>query len=161
MHPPAAREQYLEAAIASAPPARLRLMLIERGNEIARWLAAEAEAPVDASARAGQCLRLRDILGELLSGVAAGQATPVATQVSDLYVFLLQHLTRAEADGDRTKFAQIAEVLEIERQTWTEVCAATGKAPAASATRSPGQAPIVTGNTASSSSGVSSLNLQA
>lgn len=159
MHPPAAREQYLEATIASAPPARLRLMLIERGSEIARWLAEEAEATVDAAAQAGQCLRLRDILGELLSGVAAGQTTHVATQVSDLYVFLLQHLTRAEEDGDRAKFAQIASVLEIERQTWTEVCAATGKAQAAAATRSPGQAPIVTGNTATSSA--SSLNLHA
>lgn len=157
MHPPAANQHYLEAAVASAPPARLRLMLIERGGEIARWLAAAKDAPADALAEAGQCLRLREILGELLSGVAASQSS-IATQVSDLYVFLLQHLTRAEQVGDRAAFAEIAEVLEIERQTWAEVCAAGSRAPADRPARLSGQPPQVA---SSPTGGASSLNLHA
>ncbi|QEG39710.1 flagellar export chaperone FliS [Roseimaritima ulvae] len=124
-------EQYLAQSVLNASPARLRLMLIERGLQLASSLAAMPPESLDPVAFSDQTLRLRDILGELLSGVAVGE-TEVAKQVSDLYVFLLQHLTAAEQQHDPVSWREIATVLEIERETWQLACAQTS-APAAAA----------------------------
>ncbi len=115
-------QQYLAQSVLNASPARLRLMLIERGVQLATSLAAMPTTGLDPVAFTDQTLRLRDILGELLSGVAVGE-TEVAKKVSDLYVFLLQHLTAAEQQHDPTSWQEIATVLEIERETWQLACA--------------------------------------
>lgn len=116
--------QYLENMIRSAPPARLRLMLIERAvaicNSISqRWKANRPEMGCDE-----QTLHLRDILTELLSGVGRSDL-PVALAVSDLYVFLSKHLTDAEMLRDVTMIDEIGLVLQTEAETWRIVCETT------------------------------------
>lgn len=115
---------YLEAAVRTAPPARLRLMLIERGVALCgsisnRWKTAP---PATGCGCDEQTLHLSDILTELLSAVGRSDI-PVAKQVSDIYVFLIQHLSRAEADADAVKIDDIRIVLETEAETWRAVCA--------------------------------------
>ncbi|WP_153556792.1 flagellar export chaperone FliS [Roseimaritima sediminicola] len=114
-------QQYLEQSVLNATPARLRLMLIERGVQVAQSLAAMPADQIDQVAFTDMTLRLRDILGELLSGVKQGDLE-VAKQVADLYVFLLQHLTAAEQQHDPATWSEIATVLEIERETWQLAC---------------------------------------
>ncbi len=120
--PPAADAmQYLETMVRTAPPQKLRLMLIERGvslcNSIAaRWREAKPELGYDE-----QSLQLRDILTELLSGVGKSDI-PVALTVSDLYVFLCKHLTDAELMSDPTMIDEIGLVLQTEAETWRIVC---------------------------------------
>lgn len=127
------QERYLQNLIRSASPARLRLLLIERGIEIAESLAASNRSDAAAGqpaaqngktaemVRAEQTIRLREILGELLNGVV-NQELEVARQVADLYVFLLQFLGEAERDDHRKQWMQMAEILRIEQETWAEVC---------------------------------------
>lgn len=115
-------DNYLSQSVQNASPARLRLMLIDRGLQLAQSLASIAHPVADEASYRNQSLRLRDILGELLSGVTATESD-VAKQVSDLYVFLLQHLTQAETETSPDNWNDIAHVLEVEQGTWQEVCA--------------------------------------
>jgi len=113
--------RYLENLVRSAPPAKLRLLLIERGVGLcesigARWRAQKPEIGGDE-----QTLHLRDIMTELLSGIGKSDI-PVAIAVSDLYVFLSKHLTDAELMGDVTMIDEIGVVLQTEAETWRIVC---------------------------------------
>ncbi len=120
-------ETYLEATIATASPARLRLMLIERAVEISRSLADQwrrdraAGSSGQTSGANERSLRLLEILSELLSGVT-DSTVPVCRTVSDLYVFLCQHLIAAEATSDASAIDEIRLVLETEAETWRMVC---------------------------------------
>ncbi len=115
-------QRYLAQEIENASPTRLRLMLIERAVDLAHSLASyPSSAPTDVR-MTEQSLLLRDILGELLAGVGKSDL-PIAQQVADLYVFLLQHLSVAEETRDPQKWSEIASVLEIEQDTWRSVCA--------------------------------------
>ena len=116
--------RYLENIVRTAPPARLRLMLLERAVGLCasiatRWRDARPDVGFDE-----QTLHLRDILTELLSGVGKSEV-PVVIAVSDLYVFLCKHLTDAEMLGDVTMIDEIGLVLQIETETWRIVCETT------------------------------------
>lgn len=129
---------YLESLVQSAPPARLRLMLIEKAVGLChlivdRWKESPSSASWD-----GTNIQLTDILTELLSGVSRG-STPVAKQVADLYVFLIQYQNKAVEAGDVTMIDEIRTVLETEAETWRMVCA---QIHAASSDNGPSQPPI-------------------
>lgn len=116
---------YLESIVQAASPARLRLMLIERAIDVAgklvtTWRAGEQPGTNEHS------VTLLDLLNELLSGVTGGQQTQekqICGQVSDLYVFLIQHLVAAERSTDATAIDEITAVLHVEAETWRAVCA--------------------------------------
>ena len=117
--------QYLEGAVLSASPARLRLMLLERSTETAAklstsWRNQQTEGPNEHS------VRLLDLLTELLSGVKGGQSKEeqeICGRVADLYVFLAKHLVTAEIYSDYAAIDDIKLVLEAETETWRAVCA--------------------------------------
>ncbi len=117
--------QYLEATVRSASPARLRLMLIERGVDVAghlaqTWRSNQNLGPNEHS------IKLLDLLNELLSGVVGGQgdgSDDVCEKVADLYVFLAKHLVAAESTSDASAIDEIKTVLEVEAETWRAVCA--------------------------------------
>lgn len=118
-------DHYLDASIRTASPARLRLMLIERGVEVASrvaslWTADKMKGTNEHS------LRLLDILNELLSGVVGSETdaeNEVCQQVADLYVFLAKHLIAAEENSDVASIEEIRTVLSVEAETWRAVCA--------------------------------------
>lgn len=118
-------EQYLDATIRTASPARLRLMIIERGIRATETLATLWRDGQSLGSNE-HSLKLLDVLNELLSGVTAG-ASPsesvLCGQVADLYVFLIQHLVAAESTSDATAVDEIRLVLEAEAETWRLVCA--------------------------------------
>ena len=120
-------DQYLDADIQTASPARLRLMLIQRGIEVAaqvadNWRKLAASAGGDAPGPDEHSLKLLEILNELLSGVTGDQAE-VCKTVADLYVFLAKHLIKAEETGDAGAIDEIRLVLQTEAETWRLVCA--------------------------------------
>jgi flagellar secretion chaperone FliS len=123
-YPDPSAQSYLEATVRTAPPARLRLMLIERGVGLCQSISARWKSAPPATGCDEQTLHLSDILTELLSGVGRSDL-PVAKQVADLYVFLIQHLAKAEAASDRSMIDEIGVVLEAEAETWRAVCATT------------------------------------
>ncbi len=124
-------QEYLDANIQTASPARLRLMLIERGVEVARQLsdAWRGPSPLENHDSSGQAsaaaneysLKLFEILNELLSGVT-GDKDEICRKVADLYVFLTKHLITAEEVRDADAIDEIRLVLETEAETWRMVC---------------------------------------
>jgi flagellar protein FliS len=114
-----ANDRYLESAVRTASPARLRLMLLERGVALAEMICEkrqrEPETLVDE-----WTVTLRDVLGELLSGITA-EAGELGVHVADLYVFLLQELTRAEQEPGSERLQAIGRILRIECETWRQV----------------------------------------
>lgn len=135
LHDSAARsaESYLQATVATASPARLRLMLIERSIEVAARLADRWRhgANENESGRGGDelVLRLFELLNELLSGVTGHGEVGLNRQVADLYVFLIQHLLQAETRRDPAAVDEIRTVLQVEAETWRLVCAREAGAP--------------------------------
>jgi flagellar protein FliS len=120
MHPSAANEQYLQTMVLTASPAKLRHLLLERAVTLSELIQENRlrrpEILVDE-----RTVTLRDILGELLSGVKRS-TDPLSATVADLYVFLLQELTMAEREPGLDRIASIGHILEIERETWKQVC---------------------------------------
>lgn len=115
-----ASEQYLQTTVMTASPAKLRLMLIERGVGLVSMIKEARRKNPDVLVDQWT-IRLRDILGELLQGVSRN-AGDLALQVSDLYVFLIQELTYAEQEPGIERMESIGRILEIERETWDQVC---------------------------------------
>ena len=117
--------QYLDAAVRTASPARLRLMLIERAIDVASGLVSRWDQGQDLGANE-QSIHLLDLLTELLNGVRSGNSPPeqqLCQQVADLYVFLSKHLVEAEANNDVDSIKEIRVVLQTEAETWRSVCA--------------------------------------
>jgi len=115
---------YLESLVQSTPPARLRLMLIEKAVGLCQLVADRWNETPKSASWDGPNIQLTDILTELLSGVSRGD-TQVAKQVADLYVFLIQHQNKAVESGDASMIDEIRIVLETEAETWRMVCAQT------------------------------------
>jgi flagellar protein FliS len=100
-------------------------MLIERAIDVCGDLAGRWRRGHDLGENEWS-LRLLDLLTELLSGVASGGGEAerrICQSVSDLYVFLIQHLLAAEAASRAEAIDEIRLVLAIEAQTWQLVCA--------------------------------------
>ncbi len=97
-------------------------MLIERAAGLCECISQQWKHELPEVGCGEQTLHLRDILTELLAGVARTDL-PLAHQVADLYVFLIQHLDRAESTIDVSMVDEIRVVLETEAQTWRMVCA--------------------------------------
>ena len=115
-----ARDEYLENAVRSASPARVRLMLIDRAIEVSGSLSGKYRKGVQGANE--HSIHLLDLLGELLGGVA-NYDNALCSQVADLYVFMCQELVRAEATSDPTKVDAIQDILRIDAETWRAVCA--------------------------------------
>lgn len=116
---------YLQATIDSASPARLRLMLLERGAEVAAALS-DGYRTGELKGACEMSTRLFDILSESLSGVTGSDNViekKACDQVADLYVFLMQHLLAAESISDSVAVTEIAAVLQVEAETWRMACA--------------------------------------
>lgn len=110
---------YLQQEVFTASPQRLRLMLIQRAEELCSLVGQLWQDEDDAQA-AGWLLRIREILGELLEGVK-DKTNPASRAVSDLYVFLLQYLTAIETERDQSKLVRLQAVLRVESETWQQV----------------------------------------
>lgn len=122
-----ARESYMEAQINTATPQKLRLLLIEaalRAGRQARSAWPDHEAAYHA------IVRCRDIVSELLAGVRP-DGSQLAQRVAALYAFLFKTLTESQLRRDLEKLEEVLTVLEIERETWQDLCQAMPEPPAA------------------------------
>jgi flagellar protein FliS len=116
------RDAYLETQVLTAPPQKLRLMLIEGAMRFAQqagayWQAEQWEAGLEANIRA------REILGELMSSLDPEQS-PLAKQILPIYNFVFRTLTEAQLAHDQAKLQDALRVLGEERETWRQVCEA-------------------------------------
>lgn len=120
-------QTYQETQILTAPPQKLRLMLIERALRLARQAVEHWRDSRDADAWEA-IIRCRAIVAELLASVRL-DGTRLTRNVSGIYLFLFRTLTEASRDRDAGKIQQILDVLEVEQETWQQVCGRLTESP--------------------------------
>lgn len=128
---------YVETEVLTASPQRLRLMLIEvaiRSATRARdlWRAEDFDRATETMIHA------QEVVAELLAAVRTDEQPELTARVAGIYSFIYRALVDAGLHRDDAKLSEALSVLEIERETWRQVCALgdLGAAPP------PGRGPI-------------------
>lgn len=122
-----ASEKYFENQVFTSSPQRLRLMLIDGALQYARralkhWQ--EGRIYEGGEAIIG-CQR---IVTELLRSLNPEIAPELVGNVSAIYNFVFRSLIEAGLKRDQVKLNDAISVLEIERETWRQVCEQLGTA---------------------------------
>ena len=120
-----ARESYLVTEVMTATPQKLQLMLVEaaiRSAERARqkWQDEEEDEACEA------LIHAQHIVGELLGGLNQEVAPELVKNVASVYLFVFRLLMEANYEHDEKKLDDAVRVLEIERETWQQVCEELG-----------------------------------
>jgi flagellar protein FliS len=115
-----AAESYLENEVLTATPQKLRLLLIDGAIRFAHaairsWEEGNNEDAFEAA------LRCRDIVTELFTVIDKNAFEP-AKHMHDLYVYLFGELTEAVRTRDPETVRGVIRVLEVDRETWRQVC---------------------------------------
>ncbi len=121
----APREDYLINEVMTASPQKLQLMLIEaalRQASKARTLWQEKK-----DLEAGEPLvRAQEIVTQLLAGVKPEADAQLARRVVGVYGFVFRTLVAAHLERSEPKLSEAISILEIERETWRQVCQKLG-----------------------------------
>ena len=119
-----ARENYLATQVTTAAPQKLRLMLVE--GAIRFGLQAQALWNDRKETEAMEALiRCRQIVAELMAAVK-DDGSELSNKIMALYTFLFRTLTESQLNQDVAKIAEVVEVLQVERETWSQVCEKLG-----------------------------------
>lgn len=136
-----AHDTYLATEVMTASPPKLHLMLIEAAVRFAGrakqlWGRQQDGEASDALHRA------QEIAGELLAGLDREAHPELAAKAATVYMFVFRSLVEAGLQRDEAKLNDAIRVLEVERETWRQVCETMGAArPDAATSWSPAPAP--------------------
>ena len=122
-----AREEYLAQEVLTAPPQKLQLMLVDAAIRFAErakkhWELGQNDAAFDT------LIRCQNIMAELLRGLMPSRETELAQRLAGVYIFIYRTLIDAACSRDAAKLADALRVLEVERETWRQVCEKLGSA---------------------------------
>ncbi len=121
----AARDEYLTTEVLTAAPQKLHLMLIEGAIRFAtRAQMHRQQQEHEAAFRA--VVRAQEIVSQLMAGFAANLDQLVVRQAAGVYSFIYRSLVLANVNRDSAKLADALRLLEIERETWRQVCEQLG-----------------------------------
>ena len=123
-------DAYFTTQVLTAPAHKLHLMLLEgalRHGRRAQQLFGEGH---DAAADEA-LLRSQEIVAELLAGLKPGLAPAMVRQVAGIYAFVHRSLATAQFRRDFGKLREALRVLEMECETWRQVCRHMDDKPAA------------------------------
>ena len=115
---PSTREAYLSSQVNTATPQKLHLMLLEGAL---RFGLLAKQSWDDDVARGEALTRCRTITGELLASVRADDSE-ISKQLADIYQFIYLTVVEAQVNTDVSKIDEAMQVLEVERETWRQVC---------------------------------------
>lgn len=115
------RDNYLSAEILTAPQEKLHLLLIEAALRCCHrakqhWLAGQEIQATEA------LIRAQEIAAEMLAGLKREAAPELVAQVAAVYGFVYRSLVEAGLLHDEAKLGGAIRVLEIERETWRQLC---------------------------------------
>lgn len=116
-----ARKTYLSSQIMTAPPEKLRLMLIDAAIRhvnivIEHWDDEDRGTIWESSSKA------QEIVTELISGVNHDANPELADQIVAIYVFIFRRMVEGTSKRELTKIQDALRILETERETWQQVC---------------------------------------
>jgi flagellar protein FliS len=117
-----ARNEYLETEVFTAPAQKLQLMLVDAALRLADrarklWQIDQRDAAGDA------ILHCQEIVTQILAGMNyEHRQSDLSKQVAATYQFIYRSLVAAYMQLDEAKLADAIRILEIERETWRQVC---------------------------------------
>ena len=115
---PSTREAYLSSQVNTATPQKLHLMLLDGAL---RFGLLAKQSWDDDVARDQALTRCRTITGELLASVRAYDSE-ISKQLADIYQFIYLTVVEGQVNADASKIDEAMQVLEVERETWRQVC---------------------------------------
>ena len=129
-----ARHDYLYTEVMTAAPQKLQLMLIDAAIRLVHRAQNHWERNDDHTASEA-LIRCQQVMSELLGGVDVQSGNDLVRRVASVYLFVYRSLVLANLERSREKLADVLRVLEIERQTWADVCQQLGTEREASTAR--------------------------
>jgi flagellar protein FliS len=119
--PPSARDNYLEIEVRTATPQKLHLMLIESALRSARRAREQWQLKQDEQAL-GSLIHSQEVLNEMITGMDREAAPDLTGEVAGVYGFIFRSLVRAGHRHDEKALHDAIRILEIERETWRQLC---------------------------------------
>ena len=65
---------------------------------------------------------MQAIVIQLLSGLSRDRSQPLVDRVAAVYAFIVRELAKAHLQRDHAALEGVLRVLEVERETWWQVC---------------------------------------
>ena len=139
-----ARDNYLSTEVLTATPQKLHLMLVEAAIRFTQrgrllWQTGEDAAACESLVRA------QNIVSQLMAGLNYESDCEVVPRLAGVYQFVFRTLLDANLRRNEQKIDDAIRVLEVERETWRQVCE---KFPGDSATSAPSLAQLDQGGPA-------------
>jgi flagellar protein FliS len=134
--PIAARDEYLATEVLTAAPQKLHLMLIEGAIRFAKRAELQRRQQ-EHEAAFKSIVRAQEVVSQLIAGFASNLDQLFVRQTAAVYSFIYRSLVLANVNRDDAKLTDALRLLEIERETWRQVCEQLGTKRAADATDSP------------------------
>lgn len=116
-----ARDHYLFTDVKTATPQKLQLLLIEGALRLANragqfWQQGRNDLALQS------LLDAQAIVAQMLAVIDHEAGGDVAKRVSALYEFIYRSLVKAGHRRDEKGLADAIRILEIERETWRQLC---------------------------------------
>jgi len=122
------RDAYLVTEVMTAPPQKLHLMLIDGAirfvNKARQHWAAGEDTPANEA-----LIRAEEIVAQMLAGFKRDANPDLVDRVAALYSFVYRSIIDASFQHDDAKLADSLRILEIERDTWRQLCERLPTAP--------------------------------
>lgn len=124
---PVAGTDYLETEVMTATPQRLQLMLLDAAIRSAGQARQFLDQQNNQAALA-PILRAQRIMAELLTGLNSEPESQdgLVRRVAGVYLFIYRSLIAANLEHSTARLDNALRVLEIERETWRQVCEQLG-----------------------------------
>ena len=127
---PHIRDSYLSTEVMTATPQKLHLMLIEAAIRFTRMaMTCRENGQHELAGEANR--RAQDIVTEMLSGLRPDFDAELVRRVASIYMFIYRKLTTAHLTRDRSCLEDAIRILDIQRETWHQVCCQLGSSRAA------------------------------
>jgi flagellar protein FliS len=114
-------DSYFRTQVLSAPRHKLHLMLLEGALRHGRLAEALFDQGHDAAA-AEAMARSREIVAELLASLKPDVAPALVRKVAGVYVYVHRTLVAAQSRRDPGTLRDALRVLEVECETWRQMC---------------------------------------
>ena len=115
------RDEYLTQEIRSASPEKLQLLMIDAAIRHAQR-AKQLWSQSDHEEASHAIIRSQEIVSHLLAGLSIQSGLPLVRRIASIYTYLVRSLTKAHLERDEQSLNNVLRVLEIERETWQQVC---------------------------------------
>jgi flagellar protein FliS len=116
-----ASDNYLITAVTTSPPQKLQLMLIDAAIQAGRRAQKHWHDKQRDEVRKS-ILKARNVVNGILAGIDYETRSDLIGKVAGVYLSIHNALTRAYIDNDEKKLADALRVLEVERETWRQLC---------------------------------------